>query len=1260
MSKKTRTKKNPISFLILFLISIQYLWTQTIHEQIWDALLRNDRQTAIKLARTLGSKHDIESVVLGQIIRYESGQWSRDKNFYQRFVRLPDFEFYLYALKNEPYFFGNLDHNDEFNNDILENVDEFYKLKFKHPTIRLIMQDLKGTADYYRNNFKHSIEIFNAMPAISKWQYLGMFENMNHSGINIVYEPESKAKSINGYNANSNGTINWFVPASLPPGPYVHPLNMDEYGSGIFYTQTFVNNPREQDVYLRFSASDAQKVWINDVLVFENTHKERQTEFDYYTVKLHLPRGINRLLVKTTHNGSFVMRITDQKGTTLPDLKYSDQYAPYVKSDPKMLNPILIPNEFESYFEKLAQQHPQNFFYDFMLIKTYLRNSQIEKAKALIKKHLKKFPKSSLLRTMLMKVYEIEENQDKINQLRENMINDDPYYFQSILFKLSDQKKLFQKDISQFNQELDRMEKATQIPDIIFMTKLTRAIRTQDAKLVYTLLSDYIDYAEKNSKISEFVNLGFLWAENFKQMPNFKARLQSLANKYFHGDIISGLFRIYSNENANKQLINLAEKLHKKIPYRNDFIQVITDTYISLKKYKDALPYVDKALANFPYSFTFMETKGTILQHLNQKSEAIHWYEKALSHNSANADLRQKIRDLKGLEDPLQNFAVKDYYQYIKNNRGKIQNNNYGVNQLLEQHLVHIYKEGGYKHRRIYINEVTSDKGIERMKESNYNTNGYTVFIKSEIVKPDGTVVPANRQGGHLVFSGLEKGDVILVDVESTIAETGRFYKDFEHTFSINGFDPAKLYHLVILAPKNMHLNHITVNGPDLLKVSAYRDWNKYEWKQTDVNPLPAQEPYMPRFPDVANRIHFSSIDSWDKIAYWYRDLSHESIQYNDVVNKTFDEIFPNGYQNLSEPERAKRIYDWMHKHLSYSFVDFRQSGFIPQKPAHVIESKLGDCKDFSTLFLALGRKAGLKVNLVLVNTNDNGELNPLLPSIGFNHAIVRVMLDGQKNYLELTDKYLPFRALPTTLIHAAILEIPFDKNDDVEHGLLHLDTYPQIEATRNMNIIYTIGANNKQTLEIDYTSSGRINSSLNHTLDEDNEEQLKKQIRKFFENFDDLDLQLLDYQIVNKNPSQPQSKIRVKFKINNKLKKLGGTYIIKLPLMLNPYTPDIIKLDERKYPIKYVRYENTDRYYMHYIIRLKNGKSFKAIPQSQEFSYKNHSYRARFHKVSPYELKVDISVHTPINDIPVSDYPAYKTYVQKVLENMDELIGFE
>ncbi|MDP1335075.1 transglutaminase domain-containing protein, partial [Klebsiella pneumoniae] len=75
------------------------------------------------------------------------------------------------------------------------------------------------------------------------------------------------------------------------------------------------------------------------------------------------------------------------------------------------------------------------------------------------------------------------------------------------------------------------------------------------------------------------------------------------------------------------------------------------------------------------------------------------------------------------------------------------------------------------------------------------------------------------------------------------------------------------------------------------------------------------------------------------------------------------------------------------------------------------LNNKLGDCKDVSTLFVALCNEVGIKANLVLVSTRDNGLYGMLLPNIQFNHCIASLEEGGKKYYIELTDNKNPFGA---------------------------------------------------------------------------------------------------------------------------------------------------------------------------------------------------------------------------------------------------------
>ena len=122
---------------------------------------------------------------------------------------------------------------------------------------------------------------------------------------------------------------------------------------------------------------------------------------------------------------------------------------------------------------------------------------------------------------------------------------------------------------------------------------------------------------------------------------------------------------------------------------------------------------------------------------------------------------------------------------------------------------------------------------------------------------------------------------------------------------------------------------------------------------------------------------------------------------------------------------KARRIYNYIQKNIRYSSVSFRQSAYVPQKASVTINTRLGDCKDLSSLFVSLASMAGLHANLVLVDTRDNGTKEMVLPSVEFNHCIVLLKMGGKETYLELTDNNLPFGCLPNNLPGASSLIIP-------------------------------------------------------------------------------------------------------------------------------------------------------------------------------------------------------------------------------------------
>jgi tetratricopeptide (TPR) repeat protein len=121
----------------------------------------------------------------------------------------------------------------------------------------------------------------------------------------------------------------------------------------------------------------------------------------------------------------------------------------------------------------------------------------------------------------------------------------------------------------------------------------------------------------------------------------------------------------------------LLEENAKFLPSDIEFLKSLVNYMHYIKEYDKSMPYIDKILVLYPYSFIAMELKGDVLLQADKKVEAMEWYQKSLLHNSGNSELRKKIRDISNEKDYIEDFITKDVYKFIESKKSKITTNNY-------------------------------------------------------------------------------------------------------------------------------------------------------------------------------------------------------------------------------------------------------------------------------------------------------------------------------------------------------------------------------------------------------------------------------------------------------------------------------------------------------------------------------------------------------------------------------------------------------
>lgn len=1239
------------------LLTVHFISAQN-SDKVWDLLLNNKRNEARKLFdKELAKKKDadLDLLILDAILDQEHGKLLYDKTFLEKFSKFNESKDYLYPLWYSPYVMGNL-RGDGFNDLSYQKMDVIASNEnyLKDPFIKYF----KALFERKRKNYDDFNEDIKKLGAIDQWQFCGVFENMNGSGLHTEYEAEYYPKNDKLFNANSNGFVNWYIPSIKQNEGCHFYINESEYGNGIIYAQTFITNDKDREVVLDFTASGPVKIFLNDTEIYVND-KIKTANIGAYCLKFNLKQGNNRLLLKSATTGAgdyFYAAIKDVNKNDIPSLSYSNVYALYNKTSLAEINPVEVNPYFEDFLQQKLLKSPNNPLYTILLYDTYINDHKSEKAYNVIKSLSDKYPNSSLLNYKLIGYFTDIEDNAKAEELEKNIIqNDEDYYF-SVITKIGDQNWLQEANISELEKYREKSKKLqSDLYTILFDVMIN--LRKADVDNGIKKMDELIDRSYHNEMfITLFAPLyTSLKNDRNKTISILEELLLTKENETAQNLLISNYISLGRKDDAQK----LVQERIKHYPYYN-YVYNSAITYANNEsKYEDVVKYADIGLKNFPYSFELMESKGKGYNSLKKTDEAEKLFRESLSHNSANSSLRKILYDIKKVPDEIDQVATKNIYNIIKQRRNSKMECPYGVNVLLDEYICSIFPEGGKKTKAVYLYEVIAENGIEELKEYEVSGNNLNI-LKAEIVKPDGTIIPGDENSGTVVFTNLKVNDVIYLEYETTDNSYGRFYKDFTITYNFNGAYPSQQNICGIIYPDDIKFAFDIRNGDIPSKVKKVNNRNFMSWEKKNIPSIPLYEDYAPVYADLQNQIKISSIKSWSDISNWYSDLVKKSMKLDNVALIAYNEVFPKGNSGMSQEEIAYKIYKYIGENITYSSLDFRQSGYVPQTPSKTISTKLGDCKDVSTLFVTMAVKAGLKANLVLVQTNDKGKEALKLPSISFNHCIVKVVIDNKDYFLELTDNFLPFKALPSNLYKAKALVISFDKSENEKSGLISIAFDNTLKNTVATSSIVTVNDTQKKfaVTSIFSASNKSYYSELfsNYTTDEVRRKELEENIHSALNKV----IVLESTKLLENERFKEAIKFENSFSVSEKLQSVGSLKILEVPFTEKIYTRDIISKDVRNYEINYSSYEHVDDYISEIILNIPEGKKFIEIPQNKELFYKGHNFKITYELITPASLKVTRIVKTPWDNIKITDYTSFKKYVEDVITSEEEIIGFK
>ncbi|MCL2597831.1 MAG: DUF3857 domain-containing protein [Paludibacter sp.] len=1204
----------------------------------WAAFLQNDFKSARLLfaqAQKDAAKTSDASLSLA-LIDWLEGKYDDGFKNVQQFYNSDNQPYAaLYAVSSLPII-------NKYENYLSPEKVSFYEKilsdKNLNGTIQATTNAILANYCSFINNDKKAVEYLNKLGTIDRWQVLGVFDNTSGSGFVKDWGAVEKAKMSDVFKNDVNADVSWYVPAATRFDRWFDLSDYFDLNNTIIYAQTFVQSPVNQEVYLRVGTSGSLKVWINDALV-ASVSEERNCDLDVYGYKVKLQQGTNRILVQIGQSeidrSNFMLRFTDENSHPVSGLVDKAEYADY-KKDNSTYNTESLPFYPEAQLQKIINDQPDNYLYQILLAQTYLRNDKSFEATSVLKELEEKNPKSTLLSYSLIEAYARSKNNTDLSREIESIKNNDPQSFIAQQYKLSevidldqydDAEKIIKNIIEQYGQ--------SEYTDIAQRTLAKYQGKKGDVISWDETL--YKKYPYDFSYVQQYYN-----NEANKTGGDKKALsiLEQYNKKFFDPSALSSLESEYLSLGSLQKGLSIMKQLQAKFPNDISYLWKLQNQMAKMQNYKDALYYNDLVLKQRPFDGDVFETRGYILKELGNKSQAIESFNRAIYLKPTAYDSREQVRQLenkKELFDLFQKFDLKQLIADAPQAADYPQDNS--VILLYQKQMV-VYPEMAKEYKTIIVAKILTQAGIEDWKQ--YNASGK--IEKAEVLKANGTTVKAE---GHnsVVFTNLEVGDVVHIEFRQQDRSRGTlaqyFYSDFNFEYPI----PVQKYMFSLLIPNDKKFDSKIVNGAIEPTISDIENMKLYTWQKIDV-PAVRFESYMYFFDNVA-QLYLSSFPNWNFIADWYRDLTFSKFTPDYVFTKTYNQLIK-GNENKTNLEKAEIFYNYIEENITYSSVAFMQSNYIPQKPSRTITTRLGDCKDLSTLFVALCRQAGIDANLVLILTRNVGSNNMALPSIEFNHCIAQINDNGNIYYIELTDNNLPFGALHDVDINAQILPVPFGEEKS-QSELIHL-----ISANRQLNssISYqniTVNENNMSIARsTDYfaAAASRCRNEYYKQGDDNRNKTVNERVSAAFNKpiiISDLSFTNLD----NRNDTVNQS---YKFDVSNALQEVAGMKIFKLP-WIDKNSPDLVAPQTRKYTLEYWAYQFEDITTEIITLELPAGKSLVEIPQNVSLECANASYALTFDTKQKGKLITTRTFKMKKDVVSPEEYPAFRTFLNQMNE---------
>jgi len=834
----------------------------------------------------------------------------------------------------------------------------------------------------YLGRFKAADRAFARLGYLRAWMVIGPFDNDQNAGFHTAYPPEQGPIDLSQTYPGKQRQVGWRpVVLFAPDGRVSLTALLDPSRWATAYLVTWIHSPEPKDVAIRLAAFRGVKLWLNSEPLLADD-QARVAALDQYAVGARLRAGWNELLVKVcqrTGPWQLGLRLTAPDGDPVQGLRTSARAQPLAPAQAEGPAPATAQT-----FETWLSTQPADDFRAAVSILWSLRQGFSPEATRRAEAWTQARPACPLAQLMLAQIhFEAGRSGNALQAL-------------AALERTVAALPAALLERSGYEQRNRRYDRAMRILEpLLTPGRATPAVRARQVSLLAARgwHLDALREAEALAGVQPdrawtWRIIGDQYFDLLQTAKGLAAYRRALALRADHKGTYDRLITSDILAGRLASALALVRRRTRVFPELMSAAVQEARLLMAAGRPAEALEVCDRIERIAPDFWFVHKIRGDIFFWSRDRDGALSAYRRSLECTPNNPALQEYLHHLVHQPDPVfvrYGPTPGELDQALAARPGPQDYPEADAVLMLDDLVTHVFADGSARHLVHQIYRVRTEKGQRRLSEFRVPSSGSFRLEAAETIGPDGSRQEATSiSAGVIHLPSLQPGSLVYVAYRYNSSSRTWMEDHYADSFTFQGPDPVRRARWVLALPSDRKLHMLERGRLIRRRMEKAGDQQVYVWTASDV-PMLHAEPWRPPLRKLQSAVYVSTVPDWAALARWHNSLLQDQFEIDDAIRAKAAELVSGA---KTAPEKIEAIYRFVAKQIRYLDNDVGIFGKKPNQAVNVFANRFGDCKDKSTLMIAMLRQLGIQAYYAAVRTRDTGPVFWQVPYAQSNHII--------------------------------------------------------------------------------------------------------------------------------------------------------------------------------------------------------------------------------------------------------------------------------